>query len=303
MDMTQLIAGIETGGTKIVVALAHRGDPRLIRQRMSIPTRGPEETLQEIRGILAMAGSVVSVGIASFGPLDLDTTSAGYGCLTATPKLDWTGTDVVRGITADLAPLTAEIVTDVNGSALGESRWGAGAGVERFAYVTVGTGVGAGLVQHGDILGGSGWPEVAHLLVRRHTGDTFVGLCPFHGDCLEGLASGPAVLARWGSDGSRLDPVSADLNRSILSFYLAQLTSTLVYTVGIDRVILGGGVAKTPGLLRATEEQVARLMGPSGANGTATGRIRILPPALGDDAGVLGALALAQRAVDAVATG
>lgn len=292
--MTTLIAGIETGGTKVVCALAPLADPRRILTRTTLPTRGPIETLADVAGFLGSAtGEIAGIGIASFGPLDVDPASPGYGRLTSTPKLGWEGTDVL-GAMAGGRP--ARLVTDVNGSALGEARWGAGAGTPDFVYLTVGTGVGGGLINGGELLAGSGWPEIAHVLVRRHPDDDFPGICPFHGDCVEGLVSGPAISGRWGRDGSSLDPDRAARNLRFSAYYLAQLVATLAYTVGIRLAVIGGGVSKTPGLLALVEREVERLMGPPGANGTAAGRIRILPPALGDDAGVLGALSLAESA-------
>ncbi|NQX25960.1 ROK family protein [Microbacteriaceae bacterium VKM Ac-2854] len=292
--MSTLIAGIETGGTKVVCALAPLEEPRRILRRISLPTRGPVETLADIAAFLT--GDIAGVGVASFGPLDVDPASPTYGHLTSTPKLGWEGTDVLGAIGAALPGVPARLVTDVNGSALGEARWGAGAGVADFVYLTVGTGVGGGLINGGRLLAGSGWPEIAHVLVRRHPEDDFAGTCPFHGDCVEGLVAGPAILGRWGTDGSSLDPERAAQNLRFSAYYLAQLVATLAYTVGVRLAVIGGGVAKTPGLLPLVEREVERLMGPPGANGTAAGRIRILPPALGDDAGVLGALSLAESA-------
>lgn len=296
--MVDLIAGIETGGTKIVCALAHSIEPRAIIQRIIIPTREPAASLAAITDFLSAApGTVSGIGIASFGPLDLDRTSATFGHLTSTPKLGWEGTDVFHTITQNFPDAAADLVTDVNGSALGEARWGAGRGHDRLAYVTVGTGVGGGFIHQGQLLAGSGWPEIAHTIIRRHGDDAFAGNCPFHADCLEGLASGPAITARWGVDGSQLDPESTELNLRILSYYLAQLCVNLAYTLGIELVVMGGGVAKTPGLLARIETEAARIMGLPGANGTSINRIHIVPPELGDDAGVLGALLVAQSAL------
>ncbi|PPH49744.1 fructokinase, partial [Rathayibacter sp. AY1D7] len=183
---------------------------------------------------------------------------------------------------------------DVNGAALGESRWGAGAGVDDFVYLTVGTGVGGGVIAGGRLLAGSGWPEVAHLLPRRHPEDGFAGTCPFHRDCLEGLVAGPAISARWGVDGSRLGPEEAAANLRFSSYYLAQLVTTLAYVAGVRLAVVGGGVSKTPGLVPAVEAEVERLMGAPGATGTGGGRIRIVRPALGDESGVRGAISLAE---------
>ncbi|KZX22158.1 ROK family protein [Rathayibacter tanaceti] len=292
-----LLIGIETGGTKVVAAVAARDEPERILATTTLPTRGPAETLADLAGFVAghgAEGTVAAVGVASFGPLDIDPASPGYGRLTSTPKLGWEGTDVL-GPLGDAAPgARMSLVTDVNGAALGEARWGAGVGESDFVYLTVGTGVGGGVIAGGRLLAGSGWPEVAHLLPRRHPEDRFAGTCPFHGDCLEGLVAGPAISARWGVDGSSLGPEDAATNLRFSSFYLGQLVTTLAYVAGVRLAVLGGGVSKTPGLLPAVEAEVERLMGAPGATGTGGGRIRIVRPALGDESGVRGALSLAE---------
>lgn len=295
-----LLLGIETGGTKVVAAVSARDAPELILATTTLPTRGPSQTLGEIVGFVrghGVEGTVAAVGVASFGPLDIDPASPGYGRLTSTPKLGWQGADVLGPIGAAVPGAKTGLVTDVNGAALGEARWGAGVGEADFAYLTVGTGVGGGIIAGGRLLAGSGWPEVAHLLPRRHPEDDFVGSCPFHGDCLEGLVAGPAISARWGTNGSRLGAEDAAANLRFSSFYLAQLVTTLAYVAGVRLAILGGGVSKTPGLVPAVEVEVERLMGAPGATGTGGGRLRIVRPALGDESGVRGALSLAESLI------
>ncbi|PPG59634.1 fructokinase [Rathayibacter sp. AY1D2] len=292
-----LLVGIETGGTKVVAAVADAADPERILATTILPTRGPAETLADLAGFVSghgVDGTVAAVGVASFGPLDIDPGSPTYGHLTSTPKLGWEGTDVLGPIGAAAPGARLALVTDVNGAALGEARWGAGTGVDDFVYLTVGTGVGGGVIAGGRLLAGSGWPEVAHLLPRRHPEDGFAGTCPFHGDCLEGLVAGPAISARWGVDGSRLGPEEAAANLRFSSYYLAQLVTTLAYVAGVRLAVVGGGVSKTPGLVPAVEAEVERLMGAPGATGTGGGRIRIVRPALGDESGVRGAISLAE---------
>ncbi|QHF25794.1 ROK family protein [Rathayibacter sp. VKM Ac-2804] len=292
-----LLLGIETGGTKVVAAVAGLDDPERILAKTTLPTRGPAETLGDLAAFTrdhGVEGTIAAIGVASFGPLDIDPASLSYGRLTSTPKLGWEGADVLSPLEAAAPGARTALVTDVNGAALGEARWGAGQGEPDFVYLTVGTGVGGGIIAGGRLLAGSGWPEVAHVLPRRHPEDRFEGTCPFHGDCLEGLVAGPAISARWGVDGSSLGPEDAAANLRISSFYLAQLVTTLAYVAGVRLAIVGGGVAKTPGLLAATEAEVERLMGAPGANGTGGGRLRLVPPALGDEAGVRGALSLAE---------
>ncbi|AND17691.1 ROK family protein [Rathayibacter tritici] len=296
-----LLVGIETGGTKVVAAVATAADPERILATTTLPTRGPDETLADLAGFVgghAVPGTVAAIGVASFGPLDIDPSSPTYGHLTSTPKLGWEGTDVLGPLGAAASGARLALVTDVNGAALGEARWGVGVG--DFVYLTVGTGVGGGVIAGGRLLAGSGWPEVAHLLPRRHPEDGFAGTCPFHGDCLEGLVAGPAISARWGMDGSRLRAEQAAANLRFSSYYLAQLVTTLAYVAGVRLAVVGGGVSKTPGLVPAIEAEVERLMGTPGATGTAGGRIRVVRPALGDESGVRGALSLAGSLLEGV---
>ncbi|QHC65384.1 ROK family protein [Rathayibacter sp. VKM Ac-2759] len=297
MSTAPLLVGIETGGTKVVAAVAAASAPETILATTTLPTRGPDETLAGLAAFVrdpGVEGTVAAVGMASFGPLDVDPSSPAYGRLTSTPKLDWEGADVLAPIGAAAPGARLGLVTDVNGAALGEARWGAGVGVPDFAYLTVGTGVGGGLVSGGSLLAGSGWPEVAHVLPRRHPEDRFDGICPFHGDCIEGLVCGPAIAARWGVDGSRLGAEDAAANLRFSSYYLAQLVTTLAYVAGVRLAIVGGGVSKTSGLVPAVEAEVERLMGAPGATGTGGGPVRVVRPGLGDEAGVRGALSLAE---------
>ncbi|ALS57822.1 hypothetical protein APU90_08595 [Rathayibacter toxicus] len=290
---------METGGTKVVCALARREDPRRILRRAVLPTTGPEKTLAGIAAFLRDVGEpLAAVGVASFGPLEVDARSPNFGRITVTPKRGWEGVDLLGAVAAAAPGARTALVTDVNGAALAEGRWGAAVGERDCVYLTVGTGVGAGVLSGGRLLAGSGWPEVAHIPVRRHPEDIFAGVCRFHGDCLEGLVSGPAIISRWGTHGSALDPERARRNVALSAFYLAQLLATLTYTLGSTLAIVGGGVAKTPGLLARTEAEAHRLLGPAGATGTSVARTRVVPPALGDDAGVLGALALADEVAD-----
>jgi fructokinase len=286
-----LIIGVETGGTKVVCASARADDPGTILDRVSFPTTGPAETLARIVEFAARPG-IAAVGVGSFGPVDVDPASPSYGFVTSTPKPGWQNTDVIGTLHRALGVPVA-ITTDVNGAALGEQRWGAGVGATDLAYVTVGTGVGAGIISGGRRLAGSGFPEIAHVPVSRHPDDTFPGRCPFHGDCLEGMACGPAISERWGADASSLDPERRVLARDIEAHYLAQLVAVLAYTLGTSTVILGGGVSKTPGLHAAVIAAVQRFIGPPDANGSGRPQPVIVEPALGDDAGIRGALAVA----------
>ena len=294
-----MIVGIETGGTKVICAAAPSDDPQRIVDTERIETTTPEQTLARIRAFLdrsASAGGLEGVGLASFGPLEVDSTSAHYGWITSTPKPGWRDTDLVGGLGLP-ARGPYRVVTDVTGAAVGEYRSGSGKQVRSLAYVTVGTGIGVGLAAGGGPFLPGGHPELGHLLVRRHPADTYPGLCPFHGDCLEGLASGPALAARWGTSAENLGSLRAravDLE----SFYAAQLLAAVTYTVAPGRIVVGGGVMKIPGLFDAVRQRLAELVGealdrhpltdPSGSY--------LVPPALGDYSGVRGALFLAADA-------
>lgn len=287
-----LYAGLELGGTKCVAILATGPDD--IREQVELPTLAPVETLDALAAILRGWGTAQALGIASFGPLDLGSASPTYGSMPNTPKPGWTN--------ASLLPLTRildvpfAIDTDVNGAALAEGRWGGAQGLTSWSYVTVGTGIGVAPIVSGAPVRGLGHAEAGHMRVGRS--DSWPGSCPFHGDCAEGLASGPAIAARTGKDSSSLsddDPVW-----NLVAEALARLCHNLVLTTCPERILIGGGVpTKRPqliGLIRAA--LVASLAG------YATGpRIAemidsfVQPPRLGTLAGPLGAIALAQAAV------
>lgn len=293
-----MIAGIETGGTKVICAVSPTSST--IEQAVTtwIDTTTPEETLGKIRAFLKTHSEDApfdAVGLASFGPLDVNTSSARFGWITSTPKAGWRNTDLLTGLSLHESTPVA-VVTDVTGAAVGEQQSGAGKGVEDLAYVTVGTGVGAGFIIGGKPLSAKRHPELGHLTVRRHPKDTFPGLCPFHGDCLEGLASGPAVAGRWGRPGPQL---GADIGQEveISSYYIAQLMAAITYTVAPERIVFGGGVSKTPGLLHAVRKELEALVGEAldGHDLTSAENGYIVPPALGDYSGVQGALSLARQ--------
>jgi fructokinase len=292
-----VIAGIETGGTKVLCGVVAEEHPERVLQSRRIPTTTPDETAQAINAFLAEMEAVQPIsalGVASFGPVNVERERERYGWVTGTPKAGWADTDLLGRI--ELAGrVPSVLLSDVASAALGEQRWGAGADRARVAYATFGTGVGVGLVLDGGLLHGNGYPEMGHVLVRRHPLDTYAGSCPFHGDCLEGLASGPAVLGRWGSDTSSLAPEDRRAAFEILGSYIAQLAATTAYTVGVERFVVGGGVLKAPGLLDAVREQLPLVTGGPGASHAASlDRPDFLAaPALGDYSGVLGAVAAA----------
>ena len=296
--MTQrLIGAIEAGGTKFVAALAAEDGAILVRTR--IATRTPAECFPELaaffRDATAAHGPISAFGVASFGPIDIDPASPSYGTFTTTPKPGWSGARFHDVLSAFGAPIVVD--TDVNGAALGEWQSGAGQGCTTLGYTTVGTGVGSGIVRAGKPLMGFSHYESGHIPMPHDRGvDPFAGHCPFHGDCLEGLVAGPAIIARWGRSLSDLaDPAAIEL----IAGYIATLAANLVLLHMPDRLIFGGGVMKTPGLIpalrRATE---ARLAGYIKAPQLDPGLERyIVAPALGDDAGITGAIALGRSAI------
>lgn len=287
-----LVGGIELGGTKSIAVLA-RG--RTIVHEARWPTVSPNVTLAAIGEWLAAVTQddpLAALGLASFGPLDLDPGRPGFGRITDTPKPEWSGVDV-RGFFASRFPVPIGFDTDVAGAALAEGRWGASRGCGHHVYLTIGTGVGAGVVIDGKAVHGRVHPEVGHVRVRRSPGDTFAGHCPFHGDCLEGLVSGPAIAARAGKPGDRIedeDPVWDQVADEV-----AELMSLLILTLSPERIVIGGGVMQNrPSLLPRIHARTSKFLAGyvAGLDARALEGL-IVPPALGADAGPLGAVALA----------
>jgi fructokinase len=290
MSTPKLLAGIEAGGTKFVLAVG--SSPADITARYVIPTGQPAQTLAEASAWLATQGPIGAIGIASFGPVELDPASPRWGFITNTPKPGWADCDLAGHFGRSLG-VPAGFDTDVNGAALAEYRLGAGVGSSSLAYITVGTGLGGGLVLGGQLVHGAAHPEIGHILPRRPAEDTdFPGICPHHGDCLEGLVCGPAIIARWGQP---LSALPADHpGHAIIADYLAQLCHTLIAATAVEIIVLGGGVMKTPGLIARVRARTAAL---GNAYFPATARHRILPPTLGENSGISGALMLAQLAL------
>ena len=289
-----MLIGIETGGTKVVLATAHHPlDPRDV---CTLPTTSPRETLDAIVGYVCeqrAAGPIDAVGIATFGPVDLDPSAPRFGTLGTTPKPGWSGTDLVGPIRA-AAGCPVALETDVTAAAVAESRWGAGVGIDDLSYVTVGTGIGLGALVAGHALHGTTHPEAGHISVAAHPDETFAGVCRLHGGCLEGYASGPAITARWGRPTHELGDLTEPAVR-LESHYLSQLAATLVYVLSPGRLVLGGGVLHLPGLRQQVREHTARLLAGARPEHPASNpeSTFIAAPHLGDRAGVIGALTLA----------
>jgi fructokinase len=287
-----LIAGVELGGTKCVCILASGPDD--VRDETRLPTTTPDETLGAIRTVLARwkAGpGFAALGVASFGPLELDDRSPRFGRIVTTTKPGWSGADLTalgEGLGVPMA-----IDTDVNGAALAEGRWGAARGLRSFAYVTVGTGIGVGSIVSGGAVRGLGHSEAGHLRVGRLAGDDWPGVCAYHGDCVEGLASGPAIQARAGRPGSELS--SDDPAWAMAVGALGGLLHNLALTTAPERVLIGGGVADGQAWLfpRIRQALVDSLAGYAvGERIAADPEAFVQPPALGSRAGPLGAIAV-----------
>lgn len=297
MTGTQLVAGVELGGTKTIAILA-RGQE--ILEQAVWPTLAPEETLGTAAEQLEMwqaAHDFSALGIASFGPIQLNGSAANYGCILATPKPLWSGAPVVGTLARNLS-CPVRIDTDVNGAALAEYRWGAGQGTSSLCYITIGTGLGGGVVVEGRPIHGAMHPEIGHLHFRRAPGDEFSGACPFHGDCIEGLISGPALAKRFGGDPGTVsedDPRWHDVACDV-----AELAGAILLTVSAERILVGGGVGMgRPFLLEMAREMlVARLGSYLPFLDSSSARDILRPPALGDLAGPLGAIALALTALE-----
>lgn len=288
-------AGIELGGTKAIAVLA---DGDMIRERLVVPTTDPEATLAPLLDRVSAwhaTHRLAGFGIASFGPIRLAPGAPDYGRILTTAKRGWTNAEIHARFAARLdCPI--EVDTDVNAAALAEQRWGAGRGMESIVYLTIGTGVGAGFVSGGRTLQGRLHPELGHLMLRRAAGDDFAGVCPFHGDCVEGLIGGPALAARFGRPPASV--AEGDRCWDAPAHDLAQLLAVMLHGYAAERIIIGGGVGLgAPSLVRGAVERLPAILAGYYPDLDARALAAIvITPALGGDAGPLGAIALAQRA-------
>lgn len=286
-----MYVGVELGGTKIVVG-ASAENPTLA-SRAVIETRDPVATFDAVResiAIVADHNDVAGIGIASFGPIDLRIGSATYGTMMPTPKPGWSGVDVLAGLGVERVP--SIIDTDVNAAMLAEQVWGVGAR-ENVVYFTVGTGIGGSVWSGGGVLHGANHSEIGHIRVPRHPDDDFPGSCPFHGDCLEGMASGTAIQLRWGVSADSLganDAAALELE----AWYLAHAIACLCAVIPVEQVIIGGGVSKMAGFHASVSAVLPRASHGYPAVPFASGGPEVVAPGLGDDAGVVGAIELAR---------
>lgn len=296
--MSPLFGAVEAGGTKFVCAVGSGPDD--IRADTRFATTTPDATLQQavdfLRAEQQRHGPLTAVGIASFGPVDLRRESAAHGHITSTPKAGWANVNIVGALRAALN-LPVGFDTDVNAAALAERRWGAARGLDTFVYLTVGTGIGGGGLVGGRLLHGLVHPEMGHIRVPHDlSADPFAGICPFHGDCLEGLASGPAMKARWRQPAEKLAQTHPAW--ALEAGYLAHALATIVCLLSPQRIVMGGGVMAAPQLLPLIRVRLLELLNNYVRAPEITREVDrfVVTPALGGRAGVLGALALAELA-------
>ena len=287
-----LIAGIELGGTKCNCILARGPDD--IQEEVRIPTTSPDETLAAIEATIGKWSGFSAIGIASFGPVSIDPESADYGKITSTPKPGWAHTDVARRLGARYG-VPVGFHSDVVGAAMAEARWGAAKGLDDIAYITVGTGVGVGMIAGGKPVDGLTHAELGHIRPVRVSGDDWVGNCPFHGACIEGLCAGPAIAARTGTKAE--DMAADDPAWDLVAHSLGQLLHTLVLTGVPRRIVMGGGVmVGTSHLFPRVRAAMTKSLGGYVALPEVAQETYVVPPALGNNAGPLGAVLLGAQA-------
>lgn len=296
-----LVGAIEAGGTKFACAVGS-GPEDLVRAEF--PTGSdPQQVLTQATDWLATQRSdgaaFGAIGIGCFGPLDLDPRSLTYGHITSTPKAGWSMVDVVGFVRRAFPGLPVAFDTDVNAAATGEWRWGQGRGLDNLVYITIGTGIGGGAIAGGQLIHGLQHPEMGHMLLPRLPGDTFAGVCPYHGDCWEGLCSGPALSERCGQPAASLP--ADDEGWTLEAHYCALALANLVFTLSPQRIIIGGSVRKAGRLgserfFHMLRERLRAALGGYVLSRTIDCDIDsfVVPPLLGDSAGICGAIALAQ---------
>lgn len=283
------VGAIEAGGTKFVCAIGNEHNE--IIERVAFPTTTPEETLAEVFAFFDQhLDGLKAIGIGSFGPIEVRQNSSKYGQILSTPKLAWKNFDFLAAMKVRY-DLPMAWTTDVNAAAVGEASVGAAKGLDNMLYVTVGTGVGVGALVNGKLLEGLGHPEMGHVIVHPHPADNYAGFCPYHGNCLEGMAAGPSIDGRLGVSGKDVAP--DDAVWTYVANYLGQALVDYTLILRPERIVIGGGNMKVPGMLDKIKDQFDQLMAdyveyPDLAD-------YIVLPGLGDDAGITGALTLANQ--------
>jgi fructokinase len=284
-----MLGAIEAGGTKFVCAVGD--ETGKIIDRIQIPTTVPEETMLEVFQFFKKY-PIEAIGIGSFGPIDVNVESPTYGFITSTPKLAWKDYPFVQAI-KEAFSVPVGFNTDVNAAALGEATFGAAKGLDSCLYMTIGTGIGAGAIVQGKLLQGLSHPEMGHTIIRRHPNDSYQGKCPYHHDCFEGLAAGPAIEERWGEKGNNL--VERDEVWDLEGYYIAQALMQYILILSPKKIILGGGVMNQKQVFTYIYKYLPELINdyvslPELSN-------YIVSPGLGDRAGITGSLLLAHQAL------
>ncbi|XEC95946.1 ROK family protein [Paenibacillus tarimensis] len=282
------IGAIEAGGTKFICGIGN--EEGRIEESVSIPTEFPEVTLEKVKAFFRDK-QVEAIGIGTFGPIDIDPASPTYGYVTTTPKPGWTGYDFLGSLKREFdVPFGWD--TDVNAAAYGEAKWGAAQGLDNCVYYTIGTGVGMGVYTEGKLVHGLVHPEGGHVLVKRHPKDSYQGKCPYHGDCLEGMAAGPAIEERWSIKGSEI-PVDHPA-WELEAYYIGQAVTNTILMLSPKKVILGGGVMHQKQLFPMIHAEVLKNLNGYVSSEQLLSGIKnyIVPPGLGDQAGLCGSLAL-----------
>lgn len=288
-----ILGALEAGGTKMVCAIGNeKGD---ILKREVFPTTTPWETMPPMIAFFKKEG-IEALGIGCFGPINPGKGTPKYGFITSTPKLAWQDFDIVGEFERALhCPVGFD--TDVNAAALGEAYYGITKGLQNSIYMTIGTGIGVGVYAEGRLMHGMMHPEAGHILIHRHPADTYEGCCPFHKDCLEGLAAGPALEKRWGSKGATLTDKSEVWEME--SYYIAQACVNYAMILSPERIVLGGGVMKQPALLPLIREKFTELLaGYIRTDEIADAEHYIVAASLEDNQGVMGCLSLALLALE-----
>jgi len=290
-----IFGGIEAGGTKFVCAVGT--GPSDIRDEIRFPTTTPKETLgKAIKFFQSQTEPVSAIGVGTFGPVDPDPKSSKFGYITTTPKPGWANTDFV-GALHSVFKVPIGFDTDVNAAAMGEHKWGAAQGLDTFLYLTIGTGIGGGAMVEGNLLHGLIHPEMGHIHIPHNlVSDPYSGFCPYHGDCFEGLAAGPAIEGRWGQRAETIpeDHPAWDLEAK----YIALALANYIFILSPQKIILGGGVMGVPHLFPMVRLKTMKILNGYVQSPKIIEDINtyITPPKLGNKAGVLGAIALAQQA-------
>lgn len=289
------LGALETGGTKMVCAIGNENGE--ILEQVSIPTTTPEETMPKVIDYFKDK-NIEALGIACFGPIDLHRDSKTYGYITSTPKPGWANYPIVQTMQEALnVPVGFD--TDVNGSLIGEMTWGCAQGLTDAIYITIGTGIGGGVMTNGKLLHGMLHPELGHMMLAKHQDDPYKGKCPFHNNCFEGLASGPAIEERWGKPGKEL--TDQEDVWELESYYIAQALTALIMSLSPQKIILGGGVMHQESLFPLIRKKTSEMI-----NGyLKTKELEdmdsyIVPASLHDDQGIMGCLKLAMNEMEGV---